>query len=131
MDISDLKAGAGNVNITATVVKKDEPREVTTKYGKKLRVTNAIIKDDSGEITLSLWGDDIDNVNVGDKIEVSNGYVSEFKGNAQLSSGKFGKITIVSKGDGSEASTSDDSGLDDLDSDSMDDSSDDLNDENL
>ena len=34
MKISDLKAGTGNVNITATIVQKEEPREVVNKFGK-------------------------------------------------------------------------------------------------
>jgi ssDNA-binding replication factor A large subunit len=109
MKISDLKAGSGNVNIVATVVSKEEPREVTTKFGKRLNVTNATLKDDSGEIVMSLWGDDINSINVGDKIEVSNGYVNEFKGTPQLSAGKFGKITVLEKGDGKADSESKDS----------------------
>ena len=49
---------------------------------------------------MSLWGNDINTVDVGDTIEVANGYVNEFRGTPQLSSGKFGKITVVEKGAG-------------------------------
>lgn len=100
MKISDLKAGTSNVTIKATVAQKDEPREVVTKYGKRLNVANIVLKDDSGTIAMSLWGNDINTVNVGDVIEVSNGYVNEFRGNPQLSTGKFGKIKVVGKGEG-------------------------------
>jgi replication factor A1 len=103
MKISELKAGTNNVSITAVVSQKDEPREVVTKYGKRLNVANIILKDDSGTIAMSLWGNDIASVDVGDTIEISNGYVNEFRGNAQLSTGKFGKIKVVKKGDGSAA----------------------------
>jgi len=91
--ISELRAGIGNVTISGEVTAKDEPREVVTKYGKKVRVANAILKDDSGEITLSLWEDDVDKLNVGDKISIENGWISEFKGNLQVSIGKYGKLT--------------------------------------
>ncbi|MCX8195102.1 MAG: OB-fold nucleic acid binding domain-containing protein [Candidatus Micrarchaeota archaeon] len=91
--ISELKAGIGNVNVTGEIVSKEEPREVITKFGKKLRVANATLKDDSGEIALSLWGDDADKFSQGDTIQIENGWVSEFKGNPQLSAGKYGKIT--------------------------------------
>jgi replication factor A1 len=101
MKISDLKAGTSNVTITATVASKDAPREVVTKYGKRLNVANITLKDDSGTIAMSLWGNDISSVNVGDVVEVSNGYVNEFRGNPQLSTGKFGKIKVVTKGSGS------------------------------
>ena len=113
MKISDLKAGTSNVTITATVASKDAPREVVTKYGKRLNVANIVLKDDSGQIAMSLWGNDISTVNVGDVIEVSNGYVNEFRGNPQLSTGKFGKIKVVSKGSGS--SGSEDSSNEDFD----------------
>jgi replication factor A1 len=104
MKISELKAGTSNVTIKAVVSQKDEPREVVTKYGKRLNVANIVLKDDSGTIAMSLWGADINSVDVGDTVEISNGYVSEFRGNAQLSTGKFGKIKVVGKGDGSSAS---------------------------
>ncbi len=112
MKISDLKAGSSNVTIQATVSQKDEPREVVTKYGKRLNVANVILKDDSGTIPMSLWGNDISSVNVGDVIEVSNGYVNEFRGNPQLSTGKFGKIKVVSKGSGGSAEESEESAED-------------------
>ena len=99
MNISELKAGASNVTVEATVVEKAEPREVVTKYGKRLQVANIKLKDSTGSIAMSLWGNDIDNVNVGDKIRISNGFVNEFRGNPQLSSGKFGKIEVIGKGD--------------------------------
>jgi len=93
--IADLKPGTGNVNIIAEVIAVEEPREVVTKFGKKTRVANATIRDDSGEITLSLWGDDIERVAIGDKVQIENGWVSEFKGTPQLSAGKYGKLSVV------------------------------------
>jgi replication factor A1 len=92
--IADVKAGTGNVNIEAEVVNVEEPREVLTKFGKRMRVANATIKDSSGEMTLTLWGDDIDRVKSGDAISIENGWVSEFKNNIQISAGKYGKINI-------------------------------------
>ncbi|OIO21172.1 DNA-binding protein [Candidatus Micrarchaeota archaeon CG1_02_47_40] len=95
MKISELKAGTGNVNVEGEIAKLEEARDVVSKFGKKLRVANATLKDDSGEITLSLWGDDIEKVQEGAHVRVENGWVSEFKGAMQLSAGKYGKLTIV------------------------------------
>jgi len=92
--ISDLKPGTGNINIEAEVVSVEEPREVLTKLGRRTRVANAIIRDESGEITLTLWGDDIDRVKEGDRVSIENGWVSEFKGTTQISAGKYGKINV-------------------------------------
>ncbi|MFH1285706.1 MAG: OB-fold nucleic acid binding domain-containing protein [Candidatus Micrarchaeota archaeon] len=95
MKISELTAGTGDVSIEAEVISIDEPRDVVTKFGKNTRVANAKIKDESGEITLSLWGDDINKVAIGDKIKIEKGWVSEFKGEKQISAGKYGKIEVV------------------------------------
>jgi len=99
MKISELKAGQGSVNIEATVIEMSDAREFN-KYGRVLRVANAVIKDDSGSIKLSLWNDDIERVKVGNTINITNGYVSEFQGEKQLTTGKFGKLE-VSEGKGS------------------------------
>ena len=102
MKISELKAGATNVTIQAKVISKDDPREVVTKYGKRLSVANIKLQDDSGSIQMSLWGNDINTVDIGDTIEIANGYVNEFRGTPQLSTGKYGKIKVVEKGEGSQ-----------------------------
>jgi len=97
MKISELKAGASDVTIEATVKEKEEAREVITKYGKRIRVANAIIFDETGEINLTLWGAYADEVEVGDKIKIENGFVTQFKGTPQLSTGRNSSITIIQK----------------------------------
>jgi replication factor A1 len=96
MKISEIKAGEGKINIEAAVVDKTDSRDIN-KYNKNLKVATATIKDESGKIKLSLWNTEIEKVNVGDKIKVTNGYASEFKGEKQLTAGKFGKIEVVGK----------------------------------
>lgn len=96
MEIKDLNANQGNVDIVAEIVIKEEPRTFE-KFGKQGRVCNAMLKDESGEVKLTLWNDDVDKVNVGDKIHLQNGWCSEFKGEKQVSSGKFGKIEVLEK----------------------------------
>ena len=93
--ISELKAGTGNVTVEAEVTAMGEPRDVVTRFGKRTRVADATLKDDSGEVTLTLWGDDVEKVAIGDKVKIENGWVSEFKGNVQISCGKYGKMTVV------------------------------------
>jgi replication factor A1 len=100
MEIKDLYARQGSVELTAEVVDKSQPRTFE-KFGKQGRVCNAKIKDNTGTITLTLWNEDIDKVDIGDKLKISNGYVSEWQGELQLGAGKFGKIEVVEKGSGS------------------------------
>ena len=97
MEIKDVQANQGNIDIVAEVAAKDEERTFE-KFGKSGRVANAKIKDATGEIKLTLWNDDVDSVKVGDKIHIQNGWCSEYKGEKQLSSGKFGKIEVVEAG---------------------------------
>jgi replication factor A1 len=94
MAIVDLKLREGNVDIVVEVIEKDEPREFE-KFGRPGKVCNAKVKDDSGEMKLTLWNDQIDLVNVGDKIHIINGYVNEWQGEPQLTTGRFGKIEKV------------------------------------
>ena len=94
MELKDVKANQGNIEVIVDIVKKDSPREFE-KFGKKGKVCNARAKDASGEMVLTLWNDDADKVNVGDKVKIQNGWCSEYKGEKQLSTGKFGKIEVV------------------------------------
>jgi len=94
MKISELQPGTGNVSIQAEVVAVEAPREIN-KMGRVLRVANATIKDDSGTITLVLWNESIDKVQEGSKIQIENGYVNTWQNQAQLTLGKFGKMTVV------------------------------------
>jgi len=94
MKIEELQPRQGNVEIEAEVIDKGEIRTFE-KFGKQGRVCNAKIKDDSGTMTLSLWNEQIDQVNIGSTIKVSNGYVSEYQGEKQLSTGKFGTLEVV------------------------------------
>ena len=96
MAISDLQAKQGNVDVTGEVMSKETVREFE-KFGKKGRVCNAMLKDDSGEIKLSLWNEQVDQVNVGDQIHISNGYVNEWQGEKQLTTGRMGKLEVVGK----------------------------------
>ena len=97
MEIKDLKPNAGNVDLVLEVVDKDEPRTFE-KFGKEGRVCNVKAKDGSGEVKMTLWNEDVDKVNAGDKIHLQNGWCSEFKGEVQISSGKFGNIEILEQG---------------------------------
>ena len=95
MKIGELRDGAKRVDIEAQVVEKESTREVQSRYkDETYRVASAVVGDDSGNIKLTLWNEQIDQVRVGDKIRIENGYVTSFKGEIQLNVGKFGKLTV-------------------------------------
>ena len=94
MKISELKPRQGKIEIEVEVVSIDPPREFN-KFGNVGRVANALVKDDSGEMKLTLWNDEIDKVKPGIKVKITNGYVSEFQGEKQLTAGRFGKLEVL------------------------------------
>jgi replication factor A1 len=100
MAIKDLKIREGNVDITIDIVDVGEVREFE-KFGRSGRVATAIGKDETGDIKLTLWNEQIDQVKSGDKVHITNGYVSEWQGEPQLTTGKMGKLEVV--GDSKEA----------------------------
>lgn len=100
MQIKDLKPKQGNVDVIVDVVDIGVPREFQ-KFGKAGRVSTAIAKDETGDIKLTLWNEDIDKVKAGDKIHITNGYVNEWQGEMQLTTGRMGKLEVVGKADDS------------------------------
>ena len=96
MKISELQARQGKVDIELEIIEKGEVREFQ-KFGNPGRVCTAVAKDDSGQIKLTLWNEEIDQVDVGDKVKITNGFVNEFQGEKQLSAGRFGKMEVIKK----------------------------------
>ncbi|MBU2638695.1 MAG: DNA-binding protein [Nanoarchaeota archaeon] len=95
MKVSDLKPRMGKVDIELEVVDVGETREFQ-KMGNAGRVSTATAKDETGEIKLSLWNDEIDLVKKGCKVKITNGFVNEFQGEMQLTAGRFGKLEVIS-----------------------------------
>lgn len=94
MKISEIQRGASNVSLTAKVIDISERREVQTRFGKR-SVADVLIEDDSGQISMSLWEDKIDAVSVGDTVDISGAYVTEFKQKLQLNIPKTGKLEVI------------------------------------
>lgn len=95
--IKEIGPNMGKIEITLDITEKTDAKEFN-KFGKAGKVCNAVGKDDTGSIKLTLWNDQVDQVNAGDKITIKNGWASEYQGELQLSTGKFGQLEVVSKG---------------------------------
>lgn len=94
MKVNELKPRTAVPDIELEVVSKGETREFANERGTG-KVCSAAGKDDTGEIKLSLWNEQIDQVEEGKKIKIENGWCSEFQGEKQVSTGKFGKLTVL------------------------------------
>ena len=83
------------VDIVLDVSEIGEVREFS-KFGKTGRVAKAKAKDESGaEIDLTLWNEQIDQVKAGAKVHLIDGYVNEWQGEIQLTTGRNGKMEIL------------------------------------
>jgi len=94
MKVNELKPRQGKVDIEVEIVAIGEIREFQ-KFGTQGRVATAVAKDETGEIKVALWNNEIDKVKVGDRIKITNGYVNEFQGEKQLTAGRFGKLEVI------------------------------------
>jgi replication factor A1 len=84
------------VEVEGTIVDKGNTRQVQSRFkDETYNVADAVVQDDSGTIKLTLWNEQIDQINVNDKIKIENGYVTSFKAEMQLNVGKYGKLTVL------------------------------------
>lgn len=89
--ISKLVPGMTNVQLLAKVISKDAPRTVNTKYG-SAKVCDAVLKDETGQIGLTLWSDQISMVKEGDEVVIKGAYTSEWQGEVKLNLPKRSEI---------------------------------------
>jgi len=95
--IQDLRAGMNHVSLKAKVLEVTQPKQVFTRYGNYASLAKAVIEDNTGQIKLCLWNDQIDAVSAGTTVQIENARTSTFKGERQLSLGKTGTVNNIEK----------------------------------
>jgi replication factor A1 len=94
--VGELSPRSREVNVKVKVVKINEIREVTSRRdGSINRVTEALVGDETGSVYLTLWNENIDNVEVDSTIKIENGYCNLFKGNMRLNIGRYGSMSEI------------------------------------
>ncbi len=91
--VKDLESNKGFVSLELDVVSKGEVRQFANQRGMG-RVCNLAAKDPTGEIKVTLWNDQCEQVNEGDSIVIENGWCSEYKGEKQVSTGRGGSLKV-------------------------------------
>lgn len=94
MKVSDLQVRKAVDKIELEITEMDDPRQWSNARGNGT-VASGKAKDASGEVVITLWNQDAGKAKKGDKILIENGYVGEYKGEKQLSTGRFGKLTVL------------------------------------
>jgi replication factor A1 len=93
--VQDMRHGMKKVTLEANVLEVPSASVVQTKYGNSAKLTNAIVADETGQIKLCLWNEQVALVSVGDRVQIKDASVSTFKGERQLRLGKKGTITVL------------------------------------
>ncbi len=91
--VADLKPRMKNVTITFRVIEKGEAREVISRRDDSThRVVDAVVGDSTGIVTIPLWDDTIDQVEVGSTYLLKNGYTGLYQGYLRLNIGRYGEL---------------------------------------
>jgi replication factor A1 len=93
--IGDLKVGMKKVSLKAEVLEIPKSKIVYTRYGTTACVSNALIRDETGSMKMSLWNQQINTVHKGDVIDVKNVTVTWFSGERQLRLGRSGSLSVI------------------------------------
>lgn len=94
LTVEELDAESDDVEITGTIKRLPTPRAVSTQYGQK-RITTVVFEDDTGEIDLTLWEEEIDAIEEGADVKIEGAYVREWADDIQLNIGRDGSIEQV------------------------------------
>lgn len=90
--VKELQVNQTFSKVVVELVSKGETRPFASARGEG-KLCKAAVKDDSGEISLTLWNDQTGQYNEGDTLVIENGWCSEYKGEKQISTGKAGTMT--------------------------------------
>ena len=95
--IRDLTVESRAVNVRFSVIKKETPRHVIARAtGRSHLISECVVGDESAIITLSLWNEDITEIEVGKTYELLNGYVNMYDECMSLTKGRWGSIKTSS-----------------------------------
>ncbi|MEN2974307.1 MAG: hypothetical protein ABDH32_01865 [Candidatus Caldarchaeales archaeon] len=96
--VGDLTPRSRGVNLIAKIVSKTPERVVRSQYDQtEHRLSELLIADETGAISLILWDEKVDQVNEGDVVKIVNGFIKLFRGRMQLNLGRFGTIETSSQ----------------------------------
>lgn len=96
MKVKDLRPRQKADTIELLIVEKGEPRGYTSREGVSGQVCDAMGRDEAGDtVPVTIWNEDVDQVNVDDRIRITNGWTSEWQGKLQLSAGRYGKLEVL------------------------------------
>ncbi|MHA1930201.1 MAG: single-stranded DNA-binding protein [Candidatus Thorarchaeota archaeon] len=92
--IAELKPRMKNVTSSFKIIELGEEREVTSRHdGSTHRILDAVVGDSTGTVSIPLWNDAIDSVEIGSTYTLKNGYTGLFRRNLRLNIGREGVLS--------------------------------------
>lgn len=96
MKIADLQPNNTVDEIVLTIIEKKDPREVQKRFGGTARLAELVGKDKDGDtVQITLWNDEIGDVQEDDVIKIVDGWVKEWDNELQVSTGRNGRIEKI------------------------------------
>ena len=92
--VKDVSSMNSRINVVGKVERKGIPEIAKTKHG-LTKVCAAFLKDETGEVRLTLWDSDVERIENGYTIKIRNGYTTVFGGEKYLQV-FHGSIHIIS-----------------------------------
>ena len=94
--VEDLNSYSRRVYTVVKVVSKTEPREVTSRNDMSThRVAEALVRDETGSVYLTLWDDVLDEVDEGMVLNIKDAYINLFRGSMRLNLGRYGSYEVL------------------------------------
>ncbi|MBT3357923.1 MAG: hypothetical protein HN534_01515 [Euryarchaeota archaeon] len=94
--VDRLKEDRPVSRIEITILRRYPPRMVSNRKWTG-RVAAACGRDESGVVGLVLWDEQIDWVATGDRVRIENGWCKRRMGERVISTGRSGKLTVLSE----------------------------------
>ncbi|MBD3408289.1 MAG: hypothetical protein GF411_19355 [Candidatus Lokiarchaeota archaeon] len=99
VNVEDLEPKMRSISIEFKVIDKGEPRFVKSKYdGESHRVLDAIVGDETGIVTMPLWDDSIEEMEIGKTYRLENGFTGLYRKQLRLKIGRHSEVSTLENG---------------------------------
>jgi len=88
----NMKSG---ITVEGKIEGKSPTKIINKKAGGTIDLCEAELVDESGRIKVQFWGDEVNKIQNGLNIRITNGYTNSFKGDITLTKGKYGSMEIL------------------------------------
>ncbi len=90
--VGDLTPASKKVDVIVKVLSLGDRKTIDSKFGGSRDLVEAVVGDETGTVTLTLWEDQIDRVALDEVLAINNGYVTLVRGHMRLNVGKYGTM---------------------------------------